>query len=190
MSNVPASVRAVTLPLNAADVRGLRAGDRVRLTGSVLAARDAAHQRMYDLLACGEPLPFELVGETIYYVGPSPAPPGHIVGSAGPTSSYRMDTFTPLLLEHGLRGMIGKGRRSREVVQAIQRHQAVYLGAIGGAGALLARKIRRQEPVAWPDLGAEAVVRLWLEDFPVVVLNDAHGADLYDDAIGSGADDE
>jgi fumarate hydratase subunit beta len=178
------------LPLDAAAVAGLRAGDQVALTGPVLGARDAAHQRMYDLLAAGESLPFEVAGETIYYVGPSPAQPGHVIGSAGPTSSYRMDAYTPELLALGLRGMIGKGRRSRDVVEAIKRHGAVYFGAIGGAGALLARRIRQQEPVAWDDLGAEAVVRLWLEAFPVVVINDAHGNDLYDDVIGPGPADE
>lgn len=185
---VPRAV--VRLPLDAGDVATLRAGSRIVLTGPVLAARDAAHQRMHDLLAAGEPLPFEIAGETIYYVGPSPARPGQVIGSAGPTSSYRMDAFTPELLALGLRGMIGKGRRSREVVRAIQRHQAVYFGAVGGAGALLARRIRRQEPVAWDDLGAEAVVRLWLEDFPVVVINDMYGADLYDEVIGPGVGDE
>ena len=178
------------LPLDAAAVAGLRAGDQVALAGPVLGARDAAHQRMYDLLAAGESLPFEVAGETIYYVGPSPAQPGHVIGSAGPTSSYRMDAYTPELLALGLRGMIGKGRRSRDVVETIKRHGAVYFGAIGGAGALLARRIRQQEPVAWDDLGAEAVVRLWLEAFPVVVINDAHGNDLYDDVIGPGPADE
>ena len=178
------------LPLDATTVAGLRAGDQVALTGPVLGARDAAHQRMHDLIAAGEPLPFEIAGETIYYVGPSPAQPGHAIGSAGPTSSYRMDAYTPELLALGLRGMIGKGRRSRDVVEAIRRHGAVYFGAIGGAGALLARRIRKQEPVAWDDLGAEAVVRLWLEAFPVVVINDAAGNDLYDNVIGPGPADE
>ncbi len=184
------SPHAVRLPLDVAQAVLLRAGDRVVLTGPVLAARDAAHQRMHDLLTAGEPLPFEVAGTTIYYVGPSPAQPGQVIGSAGPTSSYRMDAFTPELLALGLRGMIGKGRRSREVAQAIQRHQAVYFGAIGGAGALLARRIRAQEPVAWDDLGAEAVVRLWLDAFPAIVINDAYGGDLYDEVIGPGSEDE
>lgn len=178
------------LPLDAVSVAALRAGDQVALTGPVLAARDAAHQRMHDLLAAGQPLPFALDGETIYYVGPSPAQPGQVIGSAGPTSSYRMDDFTPELLALGLRAMIGKGRRSSVVAQAIQRHGAVYFGAVGGAGALLARRIRRQEPVAWDDLGAEAVVRLWLEAFPAVVINDSQGHDLYDQVIGPGPADE
>jgi fumarate hydratase subunit beta len=191
MGQPDTSQRAVVrLPLDAVSAAALRAGDRVALTGPALGARDAAHQRMHDLLAAGEPLPFEITGETIYYVGPSPAQPGQVIGSAGPTSSYRMDAFTPELLALGLRGMIGKGRRSREVVNAIQRHQAVYFGAVGGAGALLARRIRKLEPVAWDDLGAEAVVRLWLEEFPVVVINDAAGGDLYGTVIGPGDADE
>jgi fumarate hydratase subunit beta len=185
----PARV-ALQMPLDATSVASLRAGNHVVLTGPVLAARDAAHQRMHDLLAAGKPLPFALDGETIYYVGPSPAQPGQVIGSAGPTSSYRMDDFTLELLTLGLRAMIGKGRRSHEVVRAIQRHGAVYFGAVGGAGALLARRIRRQEPVAWDDLGAEAVVRLWLDEFPVVVINDSYGGDLYDDVIGPGPADE
>lgn len=182
--------RELRLPLGPADILTLHAGDRVTLTGPALAARDAAHQRMHDLLAAGEPLPFSVTGETIYYVGPSPALPGEVIGSAGPTSSYRMDSFTPELLGQGLRGMIGKGRRSREVIEAIARARAVYFGAVGGAGALLARRIRRVEPVAWDDLGAEAVTRLWLERFPVVVINDAFGHDLYDEIIGPGPADE
>ena len=180
---------ALRLPLDAARVASLRAGDQVALTGPALGARDAAHQRMHDLLAAGAPLPFEIAGETIYYVGPSPAQPGQVIGSAGPTSSYRMDAFTPELLALGLRGMIGKGRRSRDVTQAIQNYQAVYFGAVGGAGALLARRIRKQEPVAWDDLGAEAVVRLWLDEFPAVVINDAYGGDLYDNIMGAGGAD-
>jgi fumarate hydratase subunit beta len=184
------AARELALPLDPAIILTLHAGDRVTLTGPVLAARDAAHQRMHDLLRAGEPLPCSLDGETIYYVGPSPARPGEVIGSAGPTSSYRMDSFTPELLALGLRGMIGKGRRSREVIAAIRERQAVYFGAVGGAGALLARRIRRVEPVAWEDLGAEAITRLWLERFPVVVINDAYGHDLYDDIIGPGAADE
>lgn len=182
--------RELALPLDSAVILSLHAGDRVTLTGPTLAARDAAHQRMHDLLQAGEPLPFSLDGETVYYVGPSPARPGAVVGSAGPTSSYRMDSFTPELLALGLRGMIGKGRRSREVIDVIKERQAVYFGAVGGAGALLARRIRRVEPVAWEDLGAEAITRLWLERFPVVVINDAYGHDLYDEISGPGPADE
>ena len=184
------AARDLQLPLDPAIIASLCAGDRVTLTGPVLAARDAAHQRMHYLLSAGQPLPFSIVGETIYYVGPSPAQPGQVIGSAGPTSSYRMDSYTPELLALGLRGMIGKGRRAPAVVEAIRQAGAVYFGAVGGAGALLARRIRRVEPVAWDDLGAEAVTRLWLERFPVVVINDAAGHDLYDDIIGPGPADE
>jgi fumarate hydratase subunit beta len=172
--------REITLPLDPAIVETLTAGDHVLLTGPALAARDAAHQRMHELLAAQQSLPFSIAGEVIYYVGPSPTRPGAIIGSAGPTSSYRMDPYTPELLALGLRGMIGKGKRSQPVVEAIARYHAVYFGAIGGAGALLAQRIRRVEPVVWDDLGAEAVQRMWLERFPVVVINDTAGRDLYD----------
>jgi len=175
-----AELREITLPLDPTVVETLAAGDHVLLTGVALAARDAAHQRMSELLAAGKPLPFPIAGETIYYVGPSPARPGAVIGSAGPTSSYRMDPYTPQLLALGLRGMIGKGKRSQAVVEAIASYHAVHFGAVGGAGALLARRIRRVEVVAWDDLGAEAVQWLWLERFPVVVINDAVGRDLYD----------
>ena len=184
------AARDIQLPLEPAVILTLRAGDRVTLSGPVLAARDSAHERMHDLLSAGKPLPFSITGETIYYVGPSPAAPGQVVGSAGPTSSYRMDSYTPELLAQGLRGMIGKGRRAPEVVEAIRQAGAVYFAAVGGAGALLARRIRRVEPVAWDDLGAEAVTRLWLDRFPVVVINDASGRDLYDEVIGPGPADE
>ncbi len=180
----------IVLPLDPSIVSMLSAGDHVLLTGAVLSARDAAHQRMHDLLAAGQSLPFSLAGEVIYYVGPSPTRPGEIIGSAGPTSSYRMDPYTPELLALGLHGMIGKGKRGQPVIDAIAHHAAVYFGAVGGAGALLARRIRRVEPVAWDDLGAEAVQRLWLERFPVVVINDAAGRDLYDEvAPGMSADE-
>jgi fumarate hydratase subunit beta len=189
-SSSEGAARELALPLDPTVILSLHAGDRVTLTGPTLAARDAAHQRMHELLRAGEPLPFTLDGETIYYVGPSPARPGAVIGSAGPTSSYRMDSFTPELLALGLLGMIGKGRRSREVIEAIKERQAVYVGAVGGAGALLARRITRVESVAWEDLGSEAILRLWLERFPVVVINDAYGHDLYDDISGPGAADE
>lgn len=189
-AGVDDAARDIRLPLDPANILTLRAGDRVTLTGPVLAARDAAHQRMHDLLTAGESLPFSIAGECIYYVGPSPALPGEVIGSAGPTSSYRMDSYTPELLTLGLRGMIGKGRRASAVVEAIRQAGAVYFGAVGGAGALLARRIRRVEPVAWDDLGAEAVTRLWFERFPVVVINDAYGHDLYDEVIGPGPADE
>lgn len=166
-------------PLNESDIMQLHAGDSVLLSGVIYTGRDAAHKRLYELLRKGEQLPIDLRGQVIYYVGPAPAKPGQVIGSAGPTTSGRMDAYAPALIEHGLKGMIGKGVRSREVLDAIKRHGAVYFGATGGAGALLARCIKKAEVVAYEDLGPEAVYRLEVEDFPVVVINDAHGGDLY-----------
>lgn len=166
------------LPLPA-DLAFLHAGDQVLLSGPVLTARDAAHRRLVETWSRGQEAPFSLAGETIYYVGPCPAPPGYLVGSAGPTTSGRMDRFTPALLAHGLHGMIGKGQRSQEVVEAIAAHGAVYFAALGGAGALIAQRIVRVEEVAYHDLGTEAVRRLWLNELPVVVAVDAHGRDIY-----------
>lgn len=173
--------REIQLPLDEATARSFTAGERILLTGDVLTARDAAHQRMHDMLSAGQTLPFTVRDQVIYYVGPTPARPGHVIGSAGPTSSYRMDPFTPDLLALGLRGMIGKGKRSRAVIAAMERYGAVHFGATGGAGALLARCIRLVETVAWEDLGTEAIMRLRLERFPVVVINDCYGRDLYDE---------
>ena len=150
------------------------------LSGPLYTARDAAHQRLCRCLQEGKPLPVELAGETIYYVGPSPAKPGEVIGSAGPTTSYRMDPYTPPLLALGLKGMIGKGRRSAEVVQAIREHGAVYFAAIGGAGALLARCVKKAEVVAYEDLGAEAIRRMEVVDFPVTVVIDTLGQNLYE----------
>ena len=161
------------------DLSFLHAGDQVLLYGPVLTARDAAHRRMVETWARGREIPFSLEGETIYYVGPCPAPPGWTIGSAGPTTSGRMDQYTPALLARGLRGMIGKGARSEEVVRAIVAHGAVYFAALGGAGALLARCVKRVEEVAYPDLGTEAVRRFWLDGFPAVVAVDPQGHDLY-----------
>jgi len=166
------------LPLTVADTRKLRAGDYVYLSGPVYAARDAAHKRMVETLAKGEALPIDLRGEVIYYVGPTPAKPGRVIGSAGPTTSMRMDGFTVPLLDAGLRGAIGKGGRGPEVREALAKHGAVYFLAVGGAGALLAKQIRSVEVIAYEDLGTEAIRRLELEDFPVVVCNDVYGADL------------
>ncbi len=175
-------MRRLTPPLSDADVAGLRAGDRILLCGPLLAARDAAHQRFAEALARGEPLPVEVAGQVLYYVGPTPARPGEVIGSAGPTTASRMDRFTPALLALGLRGTIGKGGRSPEVVEAMRRHRAVYFGAVGGAGALLSRRIRAAEVLAYEDLGSEAVRRLVVEDFPVVVVNDLEGRDLFQEA--------
>lgn len=171
--------RHLSLPLSKEDVRSLRAGDTVYLTGPMLTGRDAAHKRLIQLLDEGKPLPVDIRGQTIYYVGPAPASPGHAVGSAGPTTSGRMDAYTPRLLALGLNCMIGKGRRSEAVKQAMRTYGAVYLGAVGGAAALIARCIVSSEVLAYPDLGTEAIHRFMVRDFPAVVLMDAHGGDLY-----------
>ncbi len=168
----------IQLPLSDADIEELRTGDYVYLTGAVYAARDAAHKRMTEALRDGQPLPIDLRGEVIYYVGPTPAKPGAVIGSAGPTTAERMDGFTIPLLEAGLKGAIGKGGRTPPIREAFQKHRAVYFLAVGGAGALLARQIKSVEVVAYEDLGTEAIRRLGLEDFPVVVCNDVHGGDL------------
>ncbi|MBQ6959781.1 MAG: Fe-S-containing hydro-lyase [Clostridia bacterium] len=168
------------LPLSAQDVQLLRAGDTVYLTGPLLTGRDAAHKRLIQLLDEGKPLPVDIRGQAIYYVGPAPASPGHAVGSAGPTTSYRMDAYTPRLLSLGLNCMIGKGRRSDAVRQAMQEYGAVYLGAVGGAAALIARSIVSSEVLAYPDLGTEAIHRFTVKDFPAIVLMDAHGGNLYE----------
>lgn len=171
--------KKVVLPLSDQQVKMLRAGELLSLSGTLYTARDAAHKRMDEALKSGRPLPFDLTGQTLYYVGPCPAGPGQVIGSAGPTTSGRMDRYTPLLLEHGLRAMIGKGYRQTAVIDAMKRYGAVYFGATGGAGALLASHIVASEVVAWPDLGTEAVRRLTVQDFPVVVLIDAEGRNLY-----------
>ncbi len=160
-------------------VSSFKFGDICLLTGVIYTMRDAAHARLIKELDEGEAPPFEISGATVYYMGPSPAGPGQVIGAAGPTTSGRMDSYTPRLIELGLCGMIGKGSRSREVVEAMKRHGAVYFGAIGGAGALLAKKIRTCEAIAYNDLGPEAVHRLEVEDFPVTVIIDSQGNDLY-----------
>lgn len=167
----------IALPLSEEVIEDLRAGDYAFLTGPVLTARDAAHKRMVETLAKGDSLPIGIRGEVIYYVGPTPPKPGQIVGSAGPTTAARMDPFTVPLLEAGLKGAIGKGGRGPEVAQALQEHRAVYFLAVGGAGALLARHIKAVEVVAYEDLGTEAMRRMQLDGFPVVVCNDIHGGD-------------
>ena len=168
------------LPLSSEDVQSLHAGDVVYLTGPMLTGRDAAHKRLIRLLDEGKELPVDLRGQAIYYVGPAPASPGHAVGSAGPTTSGRMDPYTPRLLALGLNCMIGKGRRTEAVRQAMKDYGAVYLGAVGGAAALIARSIERSEVLAYPDLGAEAIHRFTVRDFPAIVLMDAHGGNLYE----------
>jgi fumarate hydratase subunit beta len=171
----------INSPLELQVIEKLKAGDQVFITGTIYVARDAAHKRMTQALDKGERLPFELAGQTLYYMGPSPAKPGQVIGSAGPTTSGRMDTFTPRLLAAGLRAMIGKGSRSPQVKEAIKKHKAIYLAAIGGAGALIAKSIKKAEVVAYEDLGAEAIRRLEVEDFPAIVINDTYGGDLYEE---------
>ncbi len=169
----------LTPPLTDEVVMRLKAGDRVVITGAIYTGRDMAHKYMVEQHRKGESLPFDLRGQILYYTGPTPAAPGRVIGSAGPTTSYRMDPYTPYLLEQGLKGMIGKGPRDQAVKDAIKKNKAVYFAAIGGAGALISKTIRKAEVVAYPELGTEAVMRLEVEDFPAVVVNDVHGADLY-----------
>jgi len=171
--------KKVTLPLAEKTLAELKAGDNLLLSGILYVARDVAHHRMIETLDRGEPLPFDIKGQTLYYTGPSPAPPGRVIGSAGPTTSARMDSYTPRLLAAGLRGMIGKGVRSKEVKEAMKIYKAVYLAAIGGIGALISKSIIKSEIVAYPDLGPEAILKLEVKEFPVVVINDIHGGDLY-----------
>ncbi len=169
----------ITPPLSDADIEKLMAGDKVLITGVLYTARDAAHKRLIELLDKGEKLPFDIKGQLIYYVGPTPAKPGRVIGSAGPTTSGRMDVYTPRLLELGLKGTIGKGQRSHEVVEAMKKRKAVYLAAVGGAAALIAKTIKKAEIVAYEDLGPEAIRRLEVVDFPVIVVNDIYGNDLF-----------
>ncbi len=166
-------------PLTWEDVEPLKTGDVVRLSGILYVARDAAHARMKEAIEDGESLPFDPEGQVIYFTGPAPARPGHALGPAGPTTASRMDSYSPLLIERGLRGMVGKGMRSQGVRDAMREHGCVYFGAVEGTAALLARRVKEAEVVAYEDLGAEAVRRLAVEEFPVVVVNDLHGGDLY-----------
>ena len=183
-------IKEITPPLSDADVESLKAGDRVRITGVLYTARDAAHARLLPLMDAGQPLPFDVKGHIIYYTGPSPARPGNVVGSIGPTTAGRMDKFTPKLLALGLKGTIGKGGRSQPVKDALRQHTAVYFGAIGGAGAVLSRFVRTLEIVAYEDLGTEAIRRLEVEGFPAIVINDCHGGDLYQDGMKAFARDD
>lgn len=173
----------ISTPLTDEAIARLKAGDNVRISGVLFTARDAAHKRLVALLKEGKELPMDIRGQIIYYVGPAPARPGRPIGSAGPTTSYRMDSYAPLLLEHGLKGMIGKGNRSQPVKDAVVKYRAVYLAAIGGAGALLAKCVKASELVAYEDLGPEAIRRLVVEGFPAVVVNDMYGNDLYEEGV-------
>ena len=172
-------VKNVLLPLTDETLKDLKAGDNILLTGVMYVGRDAAHKRLVEALDQGKPLPFDITGQTIYFMGPSPAKPGKPIGSAGPTTSGRMDAYSPRLIAEGLKGMIGKGMRSQVVKDAMKKYKAVYLAAIGGAGALIAKSIKKSEVIAYEELGAEAIRRLEVEDFPVTVVNDIYGGDLY-----------
>ena len=172
--------KKIQTPLTREAARELRAGDSCLISGVIYTARDAAHKRLCELVAQGRELPLEIKDATIYFVGPTPAKPGQAIGSAGPTTSYRMDAYSPTLISIGQTGMIGKGKRSAEVVAAMKEHGAVYFGAIGGCGALLSKCIKKAEIIAYEDLGAEAIRRLEVEDFPVVVIIDSEGNNLYE----------
>lgn len=173
-------MKVLHTPLSREDARALRCGESCLITGTIYTARDAAHKRLCELAAKGEPLPFDTEGAIIYFVGPTPAKPGQVIGSAGPTTSYRMDAYSPTLIALGQTGMIGKGKRGEAVVDAMRQYGAVYLGAIGGLGALLGKCVKKAEVIAYPDLGAEAVRRLEVENFPVVVVIDSEGNNLYE----------
>lgn len=175
--------RYLKVPFSIEEVLQLKAGDYVYLTGTIYTARDAAHKRMYEALQEKTDLPLDMVDNVIYYMGPSPAREGRIIGSAGPTTSSRMDKYAPSLLDLGLRGMIGKGKRSQEVKDAVVRNNAVYFAAVGGAGALLSRSIVSSEVIAYDDLGTEAIRKLEVKDFPVIVVVDSQGNDLYETAV-------
>jgi fumarate hydratase subunit beta len=171
----------LTTPLSNEDIENLEAGDIVYLSGTIYTARDAAHKRLVDLIAEGKELPFDLQGAVIYFVGPTPPKPGEPIGSAGPTTSYRMDSYSPTLIKYGLKGMIGKGKRNQAVKDACKEYKAVYFGATGGAGALLGKLIKEAKVIAYEELGPEAIRMLKVENFPVTVINDAYGNDLYEE---------
>lgn len=174
--------RELTIPTTEDELKTLRAGDMIYITGTIYTARDAAHKRMFEALHNGEELPFDISGNFVYYLGPTPARPRQVIGSAGPTTSSRMDKYTPLLLDQGLKGMIGKGKRSKEVVDSIVKNGAVYFAAIGGLGALLSKRIIASEVIAYDDLGTEAIRKLTVENLPVVVIIDTEGNNLYETA--------
>ena len=182
--------RYLKVPMTEEEAKSLKAGDYVYVTGTIYTARDAAHKRMYEALEKGEPLPLEMKDNVIYYMGPSPAREGRPIGSAGPTTASRMDKYAPSLLDLGLKGMIGKGKRSQAVKDAIVRNGAVYFAAVGGAGALLSKSIVSSEVIAYDDLGTEAIRKLEVKDFPVIVVIDAQGNDLYETAIKAYKRDE
>lgn len=173
----------ITTPITKETVKELQAGDYVYITGTIYTARDAAHKRMYESMLAGNEPPFDLRDNIIYYLGPTPARKGQVIGSAGPTTSSRMDKYAPLLMEHGLTGMIGKGKRSLEVLNAMKEHTSVYFAAVGGAGALLSKCIKSAEVIAYEDLGTEAIRKLEVKDFPVIIVADSKGNNLYETAV-------
>lgn len=175
--------KKIITPLTDEIIKDLRCGDIVEITGVIYTARDAAHKRLVELIKEGKELPFDIKGAVIYYVGPTPAKPGEVIGSAGPTTSYRMDPYAPFLLERGLKGMIGKGKRSKEVRDAIVKYKGIYFASTGGAAALLAKHIKSAEIIAYEDLGPEAIRKLYVENFPAIVVNDIYGNDLYEEGV-------
>jgi len=177
------ATKYIKAPMSIKDVEDLRIGDNVFITGVLYTARDAAHKRLVELLDKGENLPFDPEGSVIYYVGPTPAPPGKPIGSAGPTTSYRMDSYAPRLIEEGMRASIGKGERNDDVVSAMKKHKAVYFAALGGGAALISQSIKKAEIIAFEDLGAEAVRRIEVVDFPCIVAQDCYGGNMYEEGI-------
>lgn len=175
--------KRISAPLKKEELAKLKAGDYVYISGTIYSARDAAHKRLYETMLEEKDIPIDLKDNIIYYLGPTPAKEGQVIGSAGPTTSSRMDKYTPLLLEHGLNGMIGKGKRSKEVINSIVENKAVYFAAVGGAGALLSKCIKSSEIIAYDDLGTEAIRKMKVEDFPVIVVIDSEGNNLYETAI-------
>ena len=169
----------ITAPFDETVARSLKAGDSVLLSGTIIAARDAAHKLMVEALEKGEPLPVDMTNQVVYYVGPAPAKPGQPIGSAGPTTSGRMDSYTPRLIEEGLRGMIGKGNRSQAVIDSMKKHGVVYFAAVGGAGALIAKRVKEYKVLAYGELGPEAIASMTVEDFPLIVVMDSDGNDFY-----------
>ena len=175
-----AQVKSIVTPLTDEVIKTLKIGDKVSITGVIYSARDAAHKKLVELIEAGKDLPFDMPGQAIYFVGPTPAKPGNAVGSAGPTTSGRMDAYSPILIAHGLKGMIGKGPRSESVKDAMKKHGAVYFAAVGGAGALISKSITKVDVIAYPELGAEAIRRMEVKEFPAIVAVDASGNDLYE----------
>ena len=173
--------KKITSPFNDKTIADLKAGDQVLISGVMYVGRDAAHKRLVETMNKGEKMPFDVKGQVVYYMGPSPTKPGNVIGSSGPTTSGRMDAYTPRMLEAGLKGMVGKGLRTKEVKDAIKKYKAVYLAGVGGAAALIAKRIVKSEIIAYEELGPEALLRIEVKDFPAIVINDMYGGDLYEE---------